>query len=73
MKQKGGSRQGMALGEMAAAGLQESPAGPGDPAHGGPSWLLLVMMRQLSVAWSSGAEARGAKTREQVGKILLLG
>lgn len=40
---------------------------------GGPSWLLLVMMGQLSVAPSSGAEACGAKTQSQIGKILLLG
>lgn len=68
MKQKGGSRQVLALSKMAAASPQENPAG-----LGGPSWLLLEMMGQLSVAPSSGAEAHGAKTRDQVGKILLLG
>lgn len=52
---------------------RESSCSWGPSTWGGPSWLLLVMMGQLSVAPSSGAEARGAKTRSQIGKILLLG
>lgn len=73
MRQKGRSRQVLALSKVAAAGPQENPAGPGAPVLGGPFQLLLVTMGELSVAPSSGAEARGAKTRGQIGKILLLG
>lgn len=54
VRQKGGSRQVLALSKVAAAGSQENPAAPGAPAlGGGPSWFLLVMMGTLSgsVLW----------------------
>lgn len=64
---EGWVQAGLGSEQEAAASPQEGPAGPG------ASWLLLVTMEQLSVPPSSEAEARGAKTQDQVGKILLLG
>lgn len=60
------------------AGLGSEQDGCSKPTRGssrswGHSWLLLVTTEQLLVPPSSEAEARGAKTQDQVGKILLLG
>lgn len=64
MRQKGRSRQVLALSKVAAAGPQENPAGPGAPVLGGPFQLLLVTMGDSQ--WLRPLEQRHVEQRLEV-------